>query len=125
MLNFGLAAPIDVQFSGPHYSELFRVARAADEVIRPLEAVAGSFIPQESNYPTLKINVDRVKAARLGLNQRDVVRNVITALASNQMIAPSIWIDPKAGNDYFLTAQYFEKDINSVETLRNMPVLGG
>ena len=125
VLNFGLAAPIDVQFSGPHYSELFRVARAADEVIRPLEAVAGSFIPQESNYPTLKINVDRVKAARLGLNQRDVVRNVITALASNQMIAPSIWIDPKAGNDYFLTAQYFEKDINSVETLRNMPVLGG
>ncbi len=125
VLNFGLAAPIDVQFSGPHYSELFRVARAADEVIRPLSEVAGSFIPEESNYPTLKINVDRVKAARLGLNQRDVVRNVITALTSNQMIAPSIWIDPKSGNDYFLTAQYFEKDIDSVETLRNIPVLGG
>ena len=125
VLNFGLAAPIDVQFSGPHYSDLFRVARAADEVIRPLPEVAGTFIPEESNYPTLKINVDRVKAARLGLNQRDVVRNVITALASNQMIAPSIWIDPKTGNDYFLTAQYREKDINSVETLQNIPVLGG
>ena len=46
---------------------------------------------------------------------------MITALASNQMIAPSIWIDPKTGNDYFLTAQYREKDINSVETLRNIP----
>ncbi len=125
VLNFGLAAPIDVQFSGPHYSELFRTARAANEVIQPLDSVAGSFIPEESNYPTLKINVDRVKAARLGLNQRDVVRNVITALTSNQMIAPSIWIDPKTGNDYFLTAQYFEKEIDSIETLRNIPVLGG
>ena len=125
VLNFGLAAPIDVQFSGSRYSELFRVARAADEIIRPLDTVAGSFIPEESDYPTLKINVDRVKAARLGLNQRDVVRNVITALSSNQMIAPSIWIDPKSGNDYFLTAQYSEKNINSVETLRDIPVLGG
>jgi multidrug efflux pump subunit AcrB len=125
VLNFGMAAPLDVQFSGPHYSDLFRVARAADEIIKPLSAVSGTFIPEESNYPTLKINVDRIKAARLGLNQRDVVRNVITALTSNQMIAPSIWIDPKTGNDYFLTAQYPEEDINSVETLRNIPVLGG
>ena len=37
-----------------------------------------------------------------------MVTNVITALTSNQMIAPSIWIDPKSGNDYFLTAQYPE-----------------
>ncbi len=125
VLNFGMAAPIDVQFSGPHYSDLFRVARAADEVMKPLHAVAGTFIPEESNYPTLKINVDRVKAARLGLTQRDVVRNVITALTSNQMIAPSIWIDPKTGNDYFLTAQYPESAIDSVETLRNIPVLTG
>ncbi|HEY6395585.1 MAG TPA: efflux RND transporter permease subunit, partial [Candidatus Binataceae bacterium] len=125
VLNFGLAAPIDVQFSAPHYAELFQVTRAADEVVRSLPEVAGTFIPEESNYPTLRINVDRVKAARLGLNQRDVVRNVITALTSNQMIAPSIWIDPKTGNDYFLTVQYFEHNIDSIETLRNIPVLSG
>ena len=46
VLNFGLAAPIDVQFSGPHYSDLFRVARAADEVIRPLPKVAGPSFPR-------------------------------------------------------------------------------
>ena len=90
--------------------------------MKGLPEVAGTFIPEESNYPTLKINVDRVKAARLGLNQRDVVTNVITALTSNQMIAPSIWIDPKSGNDYFLTAQYDEDKINSIDTLRDIPV---
>jgi hypothetical protein len=47
---------------------------------------------------------------------------VITALTSNEMIAPSIWIDPRYGNDYFLTAQYSENNIDSVETLRNIPV---
>ena len=68
--------------------------------------VANTFIPEQADYPTLDVKVDRVKAARLGLDQRDVVTNLITALTSNAMIAPSIWIDPKTGNDYFLTAQY-------------------
>jgi len=53
-----------------------------------------------------------------------VVTNIITALTSNQMIAPSIWIDPQTGNDYFLTVQYPEQDISSLETLLNIPVLG-
>ena len=122
VLNFGLAAPIDIQVSGQHYSQLFDLSREIDARVKSLPEVAGTFIPEESNYPTLKINVDRVKAARLGLDQRAVVTNVITALTSNQMIAPSIWIDPKTGNDYFLTAQYAEDQINSLETLRNIPV---
>jgi hydrophobic/amphiphilic exporter-1 (mainly G- bacteria), HAE1 family len=122
VLNFGLAAPIDVQISGPRYGVLFPAARQIAEKLKGLPQVAGTFVAEESGYPTLRINVDRVKAARLGLSQRDVITNVITALTSNQMIAPSIWIDPRSGNDYFLTAQYSENNIDSVETLRNIPV---
>jgi HAE1 family hydrophobic/amphiphilic exporter-1 len=122
VLNFGLAAPIDVQISGPHYGVLFPAARQIAKELGNLPQVAGTFVAEESGYPTLRINVDRVKAARLGLSQRDVITNVITALTSNEMIAPSIWIDPRSGNDYFLTAQYSENNINSVETLRNIPV---
>jgi multidrug efflux pump subunit AcrB len=122
VLNFGQAAPIDVQLSGPDYKELFTLAESFHQIVNGMPEVAQSFIPQETDYPTLNIQVDRVKAARLGLDQKDVVSNVITALTSNQMIAPSIWIDPKSGNDYFLTAQYPESDIDSFETLKNIPV---
>ncbi|MGH7905156.1 MAG: efflux RND transporter permease subunit, partial [Candidatus Binataceae bacterium] len=122
VLNFGLSAPIDVQLSGPQYGPLFREARTVERKIRPLPLVAGTFIPEQSDYPTLRINVNRVKAARLGLTQKDVVTNVITALTSNVMIAPSIWIDPKTGDDYFLTAQYFEHNIKSFESLEDIPV---
>ncbi|HSU90127.1 MAG TPA: efflux RND transporter permease subunit, partial [Sporolactobacillaceae bacterium] len=115
-------APIDIQVSGANYSTLFAAARQVKARIGKLPEIDGAFIPEESDYPTLKINVDRIKAARLGLTQRDVISNVITALTSNQMIAPSIWIDPKNGNDYFLTAQYSEKGIDSLETLRDIPV---
>src|SRR6202521_673002 len=122
VLNFGLAAPIDVQLTAPTYGALFPVARAVEEALRSVPEVADTFIPQETDYPTLRVKVDRGKAARLGLNQYDVVSNVITALTSNEMIAPSIWIDPKSGNDYFLTAQYFEPAIKSLETLMNIRI---
>jgi HAE1 family hydrophobic/amphiphilic exporter-1 len=124
VLNFGLAAPIDVQLSGPDYDTLHAFAEKVEARIRTLPEVADAFIPQESAYPSLDVRVDRLKAGRLGLTQRDVVTNTITALASNQMIAPSIWIDPKSGNDYFLTVQYPEQDIRSLDTLLNIPVLG-
>jgi multidrug efflux pump subunit AcrB len=124
VLNFGLAAPIDVQLSGTDYAQLHAAAQTVAGAIRPLPQVADAFVPQESAYPTLDVSVDRVRAARLGLSQRDVVTNLITALTSNQMIAPSIWIDPHSGNDYFLTVQYPEQDISSIDTLRNIPVRG-
>ena len=124
VLNFGLAAPIDVQLSGPDFHQLNQLAQHAKELMASVPQVADTYIPQEFGYPTLGMKVDRVKAARLGLSQKDVVTNVITALTSNQMIAPSIWIDPKSGNDYFLTVQYPEPDIHSLETLLNIPVRG-
>jgi len=123
VLNFGSAAPIDVQLSGPDYKRLFSAAGQVRNAMRTLPDVADAFIPEESGYPTLDIKVDRTRAGRLGLTQKDVVTNVITALTSNQMIAPSIWIDRKTGNDYFLTAQYRESDIDSYETLLDIPVL--
>jgi multidrug efflux pump subunit AcrB len=122
VLNFGLAAPIDVQLSGQSYRALYSAATKVENSLRRLPEVAQTFIPEESGEPTLTVHVDRVKAARLGLSQRNVVTNVITALTSNVMIAPSIWIDPKSGNDYFMAVQYPQKEISSFQTLRNIPV---
>ena len=66
-------------------------------------------------------------AGELGLSQKDVVDNVITALNSNLMIAPNYWVDRKTGNDYFLTVQYFENGqpaIHDFMDLKNIPLRG-
>jgi multidrug efflux pump subunit AcrB len=77
------------------------------------------------NYPALQLDVDRVHAGELGLTQKDVVDNVITALNSNYMIAPNYWVDRKSGNDYYLTVQYFEHGngaINNMADLGQIPL---
>jgi HAE1 family hydrophobic/amphiphilic exporter-1 len=126
VLNFGMMAPIDVQFAGHRFDALYKAAAQAQDAIRRLPQVSQTFVQQESQYPTLKIDVDRVRSARLGITQKDVISNVITALNSNLYIKPSIWIDRADNNDYFLTVQYpgSDKGFDSMGVLRDIPVKG-
>ena len=86
--------------------------------------MADVFIPQDLDQPALKLDIDRVRARELGLSQKEVVSNVITALTSNQMIAPSLWIDPRNGNPYYLAVQYREKQVENLMDLRSIPLRG-
>jgi multidrug efflux pump subunit AcrB len=122
VLNQGLPAPIDVQLSGSDVEGVYRAASGIAAAIRRLPGVSDVFIPQDVDYPSLRLDIDRERAADLGLNQREVVGNVITALTSNQMIAPSYWVDPKNGNDYMLTVQYPENRIKNLLDLRSIPL---
>ena len=124
VLNLGLAAPIDVQVTGSNLQKSFGTALELASKIRKIDGVADAFIPQDLDYPALQLNVDRTRASELGLDQREVVDNVITALTSNQMIAPSYWIDPKSGLDYMLTVQYPEQQVQTLSDLRAIPLRG-
>ena len=68
--------------------------------------VSGVYIPQDLDYPGIALNIDREKASLIGLSAKDVVDNVVTAMTSDGMVAPSYWIDPKSGNNYMVTVQY-------------------
>ena len=124
VLNFGAQAPIDVQLRGPTFKTLFHTAFEVQRSVDSMPEVSQTFIPQESEYPTLNIQVDRIKAARLGLTQKQVISSVITALNSNLYIGPSIWIDHHNNDDYFLTAQYRQAatGFDAIEALQNIPV---
>ncbi|HEU0119719.1 MAG TPA: efflux RND transporter permease subunit [Bryobacteraceae bacterium] len=122
VLNLGLPAPIDLQISGANQAAALKIANTLAGQIRQITGVSDVFIPQDLDYPALQLNVDRTRASQLGLSQREVTSNIITSLVSNQMIAPSFWVDPKSGNDYLLTVQYPETQIRSVMDLRAIPL---
>jgi multidrug efflux pump subunit AcrB len=124
VLNLGMPAPIDVQVAGTNMQKAFATANQLAARIRNIPGVADVYIPQDLDYPALHLDVDRTRAGQLGLDQREVVGNLITALTSNQMIAPSFWIDPKNGNDYMLTVQYPENQVHNLSDLRAIPLRG-
>ncbi|MEP7362725.1 MAG: efflux RND transporter permease subunit [Acidobacteriota bacterium] len=124
VLNFGMPAPIDVQVSGPDLPSIFNTATGLARQIRELDGVSDIYIPQDLDLPALRIDIDRRRASLLGLSQREVASNLITSVASNAMIAPTFWTDPKSGNDYYLTVQYPERSIQAVSELRDIPLRG-
>jgi multidrug efflux pump subunit AcrB len=127
ILNSGMAAPIDVQVSSRNLDRAYSVAQDLATQIRRFPGVGEVYIPQDMNYPALRLNVDRVHAAELGLSQKEIVDNVITALNSNTMIAPNYWVDHQTGNDYFLTVQYYENGkpaIHNFIDLQQIPLRG-
>jgi len=91
-----------------------------------LSSVGDAYIPQDLKYPGLQLNIDRERASLIGLSPKDVVDNVITALTSNGVIAPSYWIDPNTGNNYMLTVQYSTHQLEhmNMEEFENIPLRG-
>jgi len=125
VLNMGMPAPIDVQVSSTDLNQASQIARDLAGRIRSLPGVSAAYIPQDMDYPAVRLDVDRVHASELGLDTQKIVDNVITALNSNLMIAPNFWVDRKTGNDYFLTVQYYENGrpaIHSFLDLKNIPL---
>ena len=122
VVNMGAPAPIDIQISGANFTQDNDVAQQIAGQLRKSRTIADVFIPQDLDYPSLRVNVDRLHAAKLGLTEKEVLDNVITSLTSNQMIAPNLWIDNKNGNNYFLTVQYPETQIHTVQDLESIPL---
>jgi multidrug efflux pump subunit AcrB len=122
VVNLGLPAPIDIQVSGNDMQEAYATASSLADNIRKVKGVSDVLIPQDIDYPGIQLNVDREMAGKLGLSSSEIVDNVITSLTSNGMIAPSYWVDPKSGNNYLLTVQFPETQIQSMTDFAQIPV---
>jgi hydrophobic/amphiphilic exporter-1 (mainly G- bacteria), HAE1 family len=122
VLNLGLPAPIDIQVSGSDLQLAHRTASEIARKVRELPGVSDVLVPQDIDQPALQLEVDRARAAELGLTSKEVVQNVITALTSGAMIAPSYFVDPRNGNDYLLTVQYNEGYVQNFADLQAIPI---
>jgi multidrug efflux pump subunit AcrB len=122
VLNQGMPAPIDVQVSGNDLQAVDNIALGLEDKFRALRGVSDVYVPQDMDYPALQVNVNRDRASQLGLSPKEVIDNLITSLTSDAMIAPSYWVDPRTGNNYFVTVQYPENQVKTVQDLETMPL---
>jgi multidrug efflux pump subunit AcrB len=122
ILNQGVPAPLDIQISGMDMDSDHEIAAQIAKQAGALPGVSDVLVPQDVDYPSLKVDIDRERASELGLSAKELVDSLITSLTSNGMIAPSYWIDPKTGNNYLLTVQYPENLVKNIASLGAMPL---
>ena len=121
-LNEGVAAPINVQVSA---GTVAATRKAAEEIVKRVREIPGAAdvqIAQALDYPQFDLKVDRTRAAYFGLTQKDIAENVVTAFSSSVGYAPTIWVDPKTGVDFFIGVQYEDNEVDSLDELRNLPL---
>jgi multidrug efflux pump subunit AcrB len=123
ILNFGLPAPIDVQVVGVNRDGNLAVAQKLRKEIANVPGIADVNLHQVTDRPNLLLNVDRVMASQLGLNQQDVSGSVLVSLSSTSQVSPNFWVNPDNRVNYRVAVQTPERRINSVDTLLNTPII--
>ena len=125
ILNFGLAAPIDIQVVGP---DLYANRALAESMLNELRYVPGAAdarIQQPFNYPNLTVNVDRTRAAATGLTQQNVAQSLLVALSGSFQTSPSFYLDPHNGVSYNVAIQSPQYRMDTMAQLESLPVTGG
>jgi len=123
-LNYGASSPIDIQISGGDRAKALDLARDIRSRVAGVPGAADVRVLQRADAPYLIIDVDRQKAAAVGLTARDVVMQVVTAMNSSIAMTRNFWIDTKSGNQYFVAVQYPEDPSFTIADLNNVVATG-
>ncbi len=122
VLNFGLSAPIDVQIQDVNFD---RAQALAQELLRRMHVIPGvadAHLVQVLNYPALQVDVDRLRAIKMGIAQRDVANNMLISLSSSALVSPNFFLNPQNNVNYFVSVQTPLEQINTVGDLLDTPV---
>ncbi len=122
VVNQGQPAPIDIRVGGNDLDKTYAYAKSIAAKVKTLSTVNDVLIPQDLEYPGLELTINREHAALLNISPQSAINGVITALTSDTMIAPSFWVDPKTGNNYFLSVQYPENQIKTLSDFKEIPL---
>ena len=117
-----LPVPITVQVAAGNLASAREFAEKVVSRVRDVPGTVDVQIGQALDYPQLDVEVDRTRASYMGLSQKNVAENILTALGSSVGYAPSIWVDPTTGIDFFLGVQYKTNEVESLDAMRNLPL---
>jgi multidrug efflux pump subunit AcrB len=122
VLNFGLSSPIDIQIQDPNFDRAYGLAQKLLVAIQKIPGVADPHLVQLLDYPTLQIDVDRLRAAQLGVVQRDISNNLLVSLSSSSLVAPSYFLNPINNVNYFVAVREPMEAVTDVQKLMDLPV---
>ncbi len=121
-LNEGKPSPVDVQIKGNKLEVLREIAERIQDTISAIPATRDIRILQRLDQPAKNIDIDRIKAAELGVEPVDAIKNIVSALNSSTTFDKAFWIDEKNGNHYYVGVTYPENYIDDELILENVAV---
>lgn len=122
ILSQGANTPVEIRISGMMKKMNAMTANQLLAKLKELDYMRDQQIPQSMNYPALEINIDRVRAAQLGLDAQDIARSLVPSLASSRYTSKNMWVGGMMGIAYDVQVQMPQNVLNSKEDLQNIPL---
>jgi multidrug efflux pump subunit AcrB len=123
ILSQGSPTPIEVRFSGRNKKLNEEYAAKLVDKLKKIAYLRDVQIGQSIKYPSININIDRVRAAQLGVDMSDVSRSLIASTSSSRFTEKNIWVDEKAGYSYSVQVQVPESKMSSKNQMNEIPLL--
>ena len=121
-LNFGIPAPIDVQFIGGKPADIIPLANAFNNELRKIPGIVDAHVYQRWSKPTLSLEMNRTQLQQLGLSARNVAENMMIALSGSMQTTPTYWLNEANGNTYNIGARSLDVDMDSIDELLGIPI---
>lgn len=122
VLSFGSTNPIEVAVSGPDFAADRNFAQLVEQQLRKVSGLRDLQYLQTLDYPTVEVQVDRLRAAELKNSVAGVARSVVDATSSSRFVSPSYWADPKTGIAYNVQVEIARGRLHTMNDLLNLPV---
>jgi multidrug efflux pump subunit AcrB len=123
VLNFGAPTPINVTVSGNKLAETRAFTEKLADELRRSPSLRDVQIPQALDYPSVDIKIDRERAGQLGVTVDRIGRSVVTATSSSVLVSPNFWVAPATGVPYRVAIRVPENQIDSLDSLKNLPIM--
>jgi len=125
VLNLGSTNPIEIAVANRNLEQGQKTAAALLQKLSTLPELRDLQIATPLSYPTIKLDVDRIRTGQLGLSGDEVARSTVAATSSSRFTAPSYWLDRTTGTAYQVQVQYPGYQMNSTARLEAIPVSSG
>jgi multidrug efflux pump subunit AcrB len=122
ILNFGLPASIDVQFSGPNLAGNYALASELSKKIQKIPGAVDTHVHQRMDGPAIDLQMNRTRLQQVGLSAFNVGQNVLLSLSGSSQTAPAFWLNPQNGVVYNIAVQAPQYSVDSLDSLLNMPI---
>ena len=125
IMNLGAPTPIQIDITGSSLSQDDEYAKKILVELKKIPVIRDAMIVQPLQYPTIDVDIDRVRAGQLGLTAADVSKALVPAVYSSRFLKQIWWRDPHHGHSYQIQVQYPAANVESIKDIEMIPVHAG
>ncbi len=123
VMSFGASTPVQVAVMGKDILKGREIAERLREEMAKIPTLRDVRIEQRPAYPTVDVEINRERAGALGLTTKEISDAMVPATSSSRYVARNFWADPRSGLSYLVEVEYPQEKLNSIEELKNIPVI--